>query len=151
MRTVQTTKDVHDGVSGRVVIILADFNREIADGLLRGCEEVLREYSSVQWKVHRVPGAWEIPLRVQQLAREKQCDVIIALGCVIKGKTQHYDSVVQECARGCMDVSLREDIPVVYEVIATENEKDAQERSCGRGNKGRAAATVALDWLEKLS
>jgi 6,7-dimethyl-8-ribityllumazine synthase len=142
---------------GRVAVIVADFNKDITDGLLEGLESVFNECEGVQWKVHRVPGAFEIPLKTQELAsmlkvneddsEEQLFDVIVALGCVIKGDTYHFELVANECARGCMDVMLGMGVPVVFEVLATYDQEQAKLRSSGEHNHGVIAAQVALSWL----
>lgn len=146
---------------GRVAVIVADFQRDIGDGLLKGLETVFEQYAGVQWQIHRVSGAFEIPLMAQKLAtivqvqddgeEERLFDVIVALGCVLKGKTYHFELVSNECARGCMDVMLQEDIPVVFEVLACYSLKDAKKRSSGKTNEGTLAAYAAIDWLEKFN
>lgn len=146
---------------GRVAVIVADFQKEIGDGLLNGVEEEFGHYEGVQWQVHRVSGAFEIPLLAQKLSRMVQVneegseqrifDVIVALGCIVKGDTYHFEMIANECASGCMQVMLQEDIPVVFEVLAVYDEKDGKKRSTGANNHGILAAHAALEWLEKLN
>lgn len=141
-------------VKGRVAVIAADFHLEIVNGMLEGVEQVFETHPDLQWNVHRVPGAFEIPLKAQELAsmikvnedgtEEQLYDVIVALGCVIKGDTYHFELVANECARGCMDVMLGMGVPVVFEVLAPYDEKQAQIRSEGDTNHGVYAAEVAL-------
>lgn len=149
-------------VSGRVAVVVADFNNEITDGLLKGLEEVFEQAGDrLQWQVHRVPGAFEIPLMAQKLTQFVQVeqndeeiplfDVIVALGCVMKGDTYHFELVANEAARGCMQVMLDSGIPVVFEVLACYDHEQALVRSSGEHNHGKIAAYVALDWLKKLS
>ncbi len=130
----------------RIAIVVSTFNPEIGERLLKGAEDVLKK-EKIPFEVFKVPGAFEIPLKAQQLAR---CgyDLVIALGCIIKGETLHFDLVAQECARGCMDVMLEEEIPIVFEVLACFSEEYAVKRSSGKNNKGKLAAEVALWWLE---
>ena len=98
-----------------------------------------------------VPGCFEIPLAAQRLARTKKYDAIIALGAVIRGDTYHFDLVANECARGIMRVSLDEDIPIIFEVLATYNRRDALRRAGNnRFNKGLEAAHSALALLAAL-
>lgn len=147
-------------VKGRVAVVVADFHDGISEGLLSGLEKVFAEYEGVQWQVHQVPGAFEIPLMAQKLStivqihddatEERMFDAIVALGCVLKGKTYHFELVSNECARGCMEVMLQEDIPVVFEVLACYTLKDAKKRSSGKTNAGTLAGYAALEWLKKL-
>ncbi len=147
------------GVKGRVAVVVADFNKEVTDGLLQGLEELFGQYEELEWHVERVPGAFEIPLMAQRLAtmmkvdggeEEQLFDVIVALGCVVKGDTYHFELVANEAARGCMDVMLGTGVPVVFEVLAPYTEEQAKTRSEGEHNHGKYAAQVALDWLVKL-
>lgn len=163
---------LYEGVRGRVAVIVADFHQEMTDGMLKGLEGVFEEYGEVRWQVHRVPGAFEIPLMAQKLASmeiapetpnpfekgeqnppvgERIFDVIVALGCVVKGDTYHFELVANECARGCMDVMLAQDIPVVFEVLAPYTYEDGMKRSQGEYNHGKLAAFAALDWLLKIN
>lgn len=137
-----------DGIHGRVAVILADFHQEISAGLLEGLEAVFQHYEAVEWDVVRVPGAFEIPLMAKNMAAE-EWDVIVALGCIVKGDTYHFEMVANECARGCMEVMLQTGIPVVMEVLAPMSYEDGLKRSQGEYNHGRYAAQVALDWLGK--
>jgi len=88
----------------------------------------------------------------QRLARRRRYDVLIALGVVIRGKTHHFELVTRECARGIMQVSLAHDLPVVFEVIAAYNRRDAQRRAGpDRFNRGLEAAQTALSLLRNVS
>lgn len=154
-------KRVFENPRGRVAVIVADFHLEIADGLLNGLEKEFEQYEGVQWQVHRVSGSFEIPLLAQKLSRivkvdddgteQRVFDAIVALGCIVKGDTYHFEMIANECARGCMEVMLQEDIPVVFEVLAVYDEKDGKKRSQGARNHGILAAHAALEWLEKLN
>lgn len=134
-----------------IAILLSDFHPAISAGLLKGVEEVLRKHRTVRFSVYHVPGSFEIPLMIQRLAKKKKHDVFLALGAIMKGQTKHFDLVASECARGCMDVSLRQNVPVVFEVLACRNEKHALVRSKGKFNRGRLGAEVALWWLRNNS
>ena len=82
----------------------------------------------------------------------KKYDAMVALGAVIKGVTYHFELVVNECARGIMDVSLRHDVPIIFEVLATYNKRDALRRAGhNKSNKGIEAAQTALSLLAALS
>ena len=83
----------------------------------------------------------------QKIAKTKKFQVILALGCIIKGDTLHFDLVAKECARGCMNVMLQQSVPVVFEVLACQTMKQARERSQGKCNRGILGAEVALWWL----
>jgi len=102
--------------------------------------------------VFRVPGAMEIPLTLKKLARTKKYDALIAFGAIVKGKTYHFEQIANECARGCMDVSLEHEIPVIFEVLAVYHIQDAVARATrAKENKGVEAAQTALRMIEILA
>lgn len=137
----------------RIAIIRGEYNREITVGLEKKCVETLLEAGvpGKNIRLFAVPGCFEIPILAQRLAARKKWDAIIALGAVIKGDTYHFELVVNECARGIMDVSLRHEVPVIFEVLATYNRRDAARRAGNnRSNKGIEAAQAALSMLATL-
>jgi 6,7-dimethyl-8-ribityllumazine synthase len=139
--------------SRRVAIIRAEYNREITQSLERSCVAALVEGGIPADHIDclTVPGCFEIPLVAKRLARTKGYAVIIALGAVIRGETHHFDLVASECARGIMQVSLDEDVPIIFEVLATYNRRDALRRAGNdKFNKGLEAAESALLLLATL-
>ena len=102
----------------------------------------------------RVPGAWELPLAAARIAAGGRHVAIVALGCVVRGDTRHYEQVADGCSDGLMRVQLDHKLPVCNGVLAVEMFEDAQARAGGNhGNKGEEAALVAIemvDLLEKL-
>lgn len=138
----------------RVGIIRAEYNREITLSLEKKCVETLLASGVAEKNVHlfAVPGCFEIPIIAQRLASKKRYDTLIALGAVIRGDTYHFELVVNECARGIMEVSLRHDVPIIFEVLATYNRRDALRRAGNnKFNKGIEAAQTALSLLGTLS
>ncbi len=140
-----------DGRGLRVRIVAAKYNRAIVDALLEGALKTLREHGvrDADIEIVRVPGAFEIPA---VLARAN-CDAQIALGCVIRGETAHFDQVVAQCVRGVMDVTVSRGIPVAFGVLAVENIEQARARAGGVANRGEEAALAALetaDLMDKL-
>lgn len=117
----------------KVAIVCSRFNHHITEPLLQGVMnelmalELLKDHISTIF----VPGAVEISLAAQHLARQKKFQAIIALGAVIRGDTSHYDYVCQQVSDGCLRVSLDEHIPVIFGVLTTETEKQAQDRIAG--------------------
>lgn len=137
----------------RIGIVRADYNSEITQSLEAKCVEGLREAGLRPEQIERcsVPGCFEIPLAAQRLAATGRFDALIALGAVIRGETLHFDLVAGECARGVMKVSLKFNLPVVFEVLATKNRRDAWARAGNnRSNKGFEAAHAALASLVAL-
>jgi 6,7-dimethyl-8-ribityllumazine synthase len=138
----------------RIAIIRAEYNREITLSLEKACVETLLAAGVARKNicVFAVPGCFEIPILAQRLASRRKFDALIALGAVIRGDTYHFELVVNECARGIMDVSLRHDVPVIFEVLATFNRRDALRRAGNnKSNKGIEAAQTALSLLATLS
>ena len=92
-----------------------------------------------------MPGAFELPLAAQALALNGSCDALVALGCVIRGDTAHFDFVAGECARGLQQVMLSTGVPVAFGVMTTETVAQAQQRAApGANNKGAEALQTAL-------
>ncbi len=138
----------------RIGIIRADYNREITLSLERSCVAALIEGGVANDRINRfsVPGCFEIPFLALRLAKLKRYDALIALGAVIRGETHHFDLVANECARGIMQVSLDHDVPIIFEVLATYNRRDAVRRAGNNStNKGIEAARSALALLATLN
>lgn len=138
----------------RLAIIRADYNRDITLSLERKCLETLREggVPAKNIDLYSVPGCFEIPILARRLAERGRYDALIALGAVIRGDTYHFALVVNECARGIMQVSLGHNVPIIFEVLATYRRRDALSRAGDNDfNKGREAAQSALSLLATLS
>ena len=132
-------------------IIASRWNPRIVDALIEGAQLVLAEHGAVPDMIDlvRVPGAWEIPLVAAQLAQAKRYNAIIALGCVVRGDTRHYEHVADGCAQGLMRVALDHGIAVLNGVLAVERHDDAQARAGGvHGNKGADVALAAIEMVD---
>ena len=130
----------------RIGIVASEYNRRHVDGLLAGASEVLRRAAIVP-EIIRVPGAFEIPVTVECLARRKgaRWDALIALGVVIRGATAHADLIGQAITQALMDIAVRHAVPVVHEVLLVVDEKQAEARCFDpRYNRGGEAAQTAL-------
>jgi 6,7-dimethyl-8-ribityllumazine synthase len=137
-------------IDARVAIVAARFNAEIVDELLSGCVRRFKELGidESRVEVHRVPGAFELPLAAKLLAQTKRFSAIVCLGCVIRGETAHFDYVAGECARGIQQVSLEMSLPVVFGVLTTETEAQARSRAGGtHGHAGERAADAAAEMI----
>lgn len=150
MQRRQTKKEkIVDGNKLKIAIVVAKFNLDITGRMLEGATEILKrnkvKESNIQ--VVWVPGAFEIPLACQKLAQKKKYDAMIALGCIIKGDTDHYHYISSESVRGVMDVMLRFNLPIGLGIITTNNLKQAQARSGKKNNKGVEAAQAVLEML----
>ena len=144
-------KLVADGI--RVGIVASRFNEFIVskliggalDGLLR--HDVKEEDITLAW----VPGAFELPLAAQTMARSGKYDAVICLGAVIRGATSHYDLVCNEAAKGIAQVGLQTGVPIMFGVITTENIEQAIERAGTKaGNKGYDCALSVLETVNLL-
>lgn len=130
-----------------LAIVVSQFNQDICQGLLQGALKRLSsyEFSDEHITVVEVPGAVEIPLVAQKLAKSKKFKAIITLGAVIRGETTHYDYVCEQVSQGCQQVALAFEIPVIFGVLTTENESQAWDRIGGaHGHKGTDAVDCAL-------
>ncbi len=136
-----------------IAIVGSTFHKEITEQLEKHCIATLTK-NGVPFKsitVVHVPGSLEIPLAAKKLAKKGVFDAIIVLGIIHKGETYHFELVARECARGCMDVSLTYEIPVIFEVLAVYDIKDALKRATGKEiNRGIEAALTALSIIKTL-
>lgn len=146
----QNDQTLHAG-DFRYAIVAARFNAFIVDRLLEATLDTLRAGGGAPERisVYRVPGAFEIPLACQKVAQTGRFDAIIALGCVIRGDTPHFDYVCSESARGISKVSLKFDLPVINGILTTDNPAQAEARvdTVSGNNKGADAAKAAMEVL----
>lgn len=144
----------HDGSGLRLAVVCSRFNEEVTMRLLAGATAALDDHgvSEDRRLVCFVPGAFELPLAAEVLARSGRFDAVVCLGSVIRGETSHYDFVAGECARGLAEVSRRRGLPVAFGVLTTENLEQALDRSGGAlGNKGGEAVTTAVEMAGLLA
>jgi 6,7-dimethyl-8-ribityllumazine synthase len=128
----------------RVLIVSAEFYPELAAEMKKGAEAALRA-SGTAFDIVTVPGAFEIPAAIRFALSSRKYDGFIALGCVIRGETTHYDYVCGESARGLMDLTLNHHAAIGYGILTVENMEQAKVRADMRhGNKGGAAADACL-------
>src|SRR5690606_17986785 len=115
-------------------IVVSQFNQSITDKLLEGAVSRLNQLNlnANQITIVNVPGAVEIPLTAKLLAKSEKYDAIICLGAVIRGDTSHYDYVCQQVSQGCQQVMMEFDIPVIFGILTTENEEQAEDRVGGK-------------------
>ena len=131
----------------RVAVVVSLFNRAITARLQDACLGYLFEHgvSAYQITLVEVPGAVELPVVSKALLAKNTCDVVIVLGAVIRGDTDHYDYVCQQVSYGCQKVALKFGRPVIFGVLTTDNEEQALARVGGQhGHKGIDAAEAAL-------
>lgn len=143
--------------AGRIALVAARFNGAIVEGLLRGAREALRRHGldDARVVVAWVPGAWEIPLVARRLAQREEVFAVVALGCVIRGETYHFEQVADIASRGIAQVALETGKPVANAILTVYDLAQAEARAApGRGNKGAEAALAAIETaglLDKLS
>ena len=138
----------------RVAVVAARFNQELVDALLDGCQARLLELGidSSYIAVHRVPGAFELPVAAKVVAQTKRFGAVICLGAVVRGDTPHFDYVAGECARGIQDVALSESLPVIFGVLTTNDQQQAWDRTGGKhGHAGQRAAEAAVEMVVLLN
>ena len=135
----------------RVAIVIARFNDLITNKLLSGCIDCLSRHgidvseSSKQLDIAWVPGAFELPIISQVLAKKEKYDVVIALGAVIRGDTPHFDVVVSEASKGIASVSRETGIPIIFGVLTTDTMQQALERAGIKNNLGWSYALQAIE------
>jgi 6,7-dimethyl-8-ribityllumazine synthase len=137
----------------RFAIVAARFNDFVVEPLIRGALDALRRHGVLdkQIDIVRVPGAFDIPIVARKLALAHRHEALIALGCVIRGQTPHFDYVAAECAGGIARVALESGVPIAFGVLTTDNAEQAVDRAGGKaGNKGADAALVALEMANLL-
>ncbi len=141
------------GSKQKLGIVLGRFNSFIGDALLGGAVDVLERHgvSQKDMTVAYVPGAFEIPLAVQKMAKSGDYDGVIALGAVIRGSTPHFDYVAGECAKGLNSVQLETGVPIGFGVLTVDTIEQAIERAGTKaGNKGAEAAMTVLEMVNLL-
>lgn len=149
----QTLEGTLAGTGLRIGVAVARFNDLVTVRLLEGALGALRRQGvaesdiTVAW----TPGAFELPLAVSRLAASGRYDAVIALGCVIRGATTHYDYVCAQAAQGVARASQESGLPVIFSVLTTETLEQAQDRAGGKaGNKGADAALAAIEMANLL-
>ncbi|MDR6855428.1 6,7-dimethyl-8-ribityllumazine synthase [Variovorax guangxiensis] len=138
-----------DGKGLRIGIVQARFNEDITDALAKACLGELEQLGVAADDIDRmsVPGALEVPIALQAMAERKRYHALIALGCIIRGETYHFELVANESGAGVSRVALDHRIPVANAILTTENLDQALARQT---DKGRDAARVAVEMARLL-
>ncbi len=138
-----------DGSQLSIAIVQARFNADITDRLARACLAELAELGVDDSRIVHlmVPGALEVPVALAALADSDEFDALIALGCIIRGETYHFELVANESGAGVMRVSLDHEVPVANAILTVENLAQAQARA---DDKGRDAARVAVEMAQLM-
>jgi len=133
----------------KIAVVASRFNPEITERLIAGAQEALRGVADVTL-IH-VPGAFEIPLMAKTAALSKRFDAIVAIGCVIRGETAHFEYISHVASTGIAQVTLETGVPVTFGVLTTDTDEQAMARSVpGGDNKGYHAAQAAVEMVKIL-
>lgn len=137
----------------KFAIVTSRFNSFITERLVGGALDALARSGAAEGDIEivKVPGSWEMPLAVAELARLKRHDAIICLGAVIRGETPHFDYVASEAAKGIAQASMQAGVPVAFGVLTTNTLEQAIDRAGAKsGNKGFDAAMSAIEMANLL-
>jgi len=138
----------------RVAIVAARYNEAIVSALLQGAIDIWRQRGGEERElfVARVPGAFELPVVARRLIASGRYEAIVALGCVIRGDTPHFEYVAGECARGLQQASCDTGVPVAFGVLTLDNIEQARARAgADSGNKGAEAMASALEMAHLMA
>lgn len=145
--------DLRSPDGARFAIIASRWNPRITDTLVAGARKTFADNGVAEDAVDviRVPGAWELPIAAARVAVAGRHAGVVALGCIVRGDTRHYEQIADGCAQGLMRVSLDYGIPVANGVLAVDRHEDAAARAGGsHGNKGEEAALVVIEMAHLL-
>ena len=149
----ETIQPKLDGGGLRFAIVVSRFNNVITERLLSGSREALEKsgVTKADIEIVEVPGAFELPLAAKKLATKGGYDALIAIGCVIRGETSHYDYVCSETARGLQLAQMDTGVPIIFCVLTCETQEQAMARAGGdHGNKGYDSGLAAIE-MARLS
>ena len=150
---MHTLEGDYTATNARIALIATRFNEFIVEALVSGARDTLVRHGVADESLTlvRVPGAWELPLVADRLAAAGDYDGLIALGCVIRGGTPHFEYVAGECAKGLGQVGQQRGLPVAFGVLTTDSIEQAIERAGTKaGNKGAEAALSLLEMIALL-
>lgn len=153
MANIKTIEGDFTGSNGKYALVVGRWNSFVVEHLVEGAIDALRRHGvkDAQLTIVRAPGAFELPLVCQRVAKKGGIDAIIALGAVIRGGTPHFEYVAGECTKGIAQVSLEHGIPITFGVLTVDSIEQAVERSGTKaGNKGAEAAMSALEMVSLL-
>jgi 6,7-dimethyl-8-ribityllumazine synthase len=131
----------------RFAIVASEYNSVIMDRLIAGAKQALKDHEHA---VIRVPGAFELPVAAKAAAVSRKFDAIVALGCVLRGETPHFEYISAAASNGLGQVALETGIPVGFGLLTVDSVQQAMDRSGESGNKGFEAASAALEMIDVL-
>ena len=149
MKTSKTNinKPSSDLSNTKVAVISTNWNQEIIKPMLEDCLSTLEKYD-LEMMSYVVPGAYELPFMAQVLC--KKYDAVILLGCIIKGETPHFEIISQSISDKVLETSLNKNVPIIFGVLTTNNESEAEERAAYKGSEFAMSALSILDTLKKI-
>ncbi len=132
-------------------IVVSEWNYNITGALLRGAVETLKKHGAKDENilVKTVPGSFELTFGAAQFVKQTDVDAVIAIGCVVRGDTPHFDYVCMGATQGIAQLNAESDIPVIYGLITTNTMEQAEDRAGGKlGNKGDECAITAIKMID---
>ncbi len=151
LNEIRETRGSASGAGRRFGIVASRYNSAVGELLVEGAVDCLRRHGVEPENIHvvSVPGAWEIPQALEEVAASGGVDGLVAIGVVIRGETPHFDYICAEASRGIASVAERHRVPVGFGLLTCETFEQAQERAGGKaGNKGWEAALAALEMAD---
>lgn len=143
--------DLPSAAGMRVGIVVCEWNSQITKPLLDGAVNTLKQYGvrPEHIVVRYVPGSFELIYGANKMVKSGLVDGVIAIGCIVRGDTPHFDFIAQGCTNGLAQLNADGDIPVIFGVLTTNNFEQAEERAGGRlGNKGEEYAITAIRMID---
>lgn len=137
----------------KIAFVVSQFNRDFSEGLLKGALNLFQKLDLTEknYEIFSAPGAFEIPAIAKKIAESKKFDGIVALGCVIKGETPHFEYISSAVIQGCQKVALDTGCPVTFGVITANTKEQALARSSeNEKNSGRWATQALFEVLKTL-
>lgn len=144
-------QSVPDASGMKFGIVVSEWNYNITGALLRGALDTLKKHGAREENIRvvTVPGSFELTFGSAQLIKHTDVDAVIALGCVVRGETPHFDYVCQGATEGITRLNAEGDVPVIYGLVTTNDMQQAQDRAGGRlGNKGDECAVTAIKMID---
>lgn len=152
-KEISNSAGIPDSQGACVVIVRTEWNTEVLDKLESGCKKTLAKLKVKNVRVLTVPGAFEIPFAIRNYwdahkYKDDKPQAFIALGCIIRGDTPHFDYVCKAATEGVLQLNLMLPVPTIFGVLTVDNQKQADERTGGKhGHKGKEAAVTALKMI----
>lgn len=136
----------------RLGLVMSRFNKAVGDGLLGACTAELKRLGvkDENLLLATVPGALELPLALQEMAQSGRFDALVAIGCVVRGETYHFEIVANESSRGITDVQLQTGVPIANAVLTTEDDDQALSRMQQKGTEAAQCAVEMVHLLRRL-